>query len=356
MTKARRVLTRPGRVPGFVFSLFLAAVSVAPAAEIRVLSDRPVPAPLVWAFDVRWESDSSVLIAAGKTSVLEVSIDASGQAPRQVTPRHDEPGGFWLSSLLASSPTHLVVGAPVFSYSWTSRTKLDQRVIDFDASVDIDVFNDRILILGALKDEVGSFSPDGAIAWFGAIEDGRAGLHPILYSIYGPGAKAMGECGIFGLGAARFFPDGSFVLIPGVEPGIFWYTKSGQLQRTWESSALGLEDVCKPFFGLTDQLAIDPHARNRWLNQRKVVDEILPLPNGPGIIIREMKDHEIRWRMAMLTADGKVSWLDLPLVGSSTYSHLKGDVRGHRIVFLVAEHGKEKPAAVPRIVLAELKP
>ncbi|NJL29998.1 MAG: hypothetical protein HC897_19950 [Thermoanaerobaculia bacterium] len=168
----------------------------------------------------------------------------------------------------------------------------------------------------------------------------------------------MGECGIFELGAARFLPDSSFVLIPGVEPGIFWYSKTGELQRTWESSALGLEDDCKPMFGLTETLAIDPRALNQWLGQRKIVDEILPLPDGPGVVIRERRGAEISWRMAMLRMDGQVSWLDLPFKGSSTWSHLKGDVRGNRIVFLVVEHGAgiDKPAAVPRIVLAELTP
>jgi len=215
-----------------------------------------------------------------------------------------------------------------------------------------------LVILGGLKDEKGNFSPDGAIGWLGPIEKGREGLRPILYSAHGPGARAMGRCGVIGLGAARFMPDGSFVLIPGVEPGIFWYSKDGELQHTWESSALGLEDECKPMLDNMGDLAIDPNVQNRWLAARRIVDEILPLPDGPGVIIREIKDEKAQWRMARLRADGTVSWLDLPFKGSSTWARLKGDVMGTRIAFLVVEDSDnvEKPFAVPRLVIAELMP
>lgn len=341
---------------GLGVALLISLGSAAGAAEIRALSDRLVPAPLVWAFDVRWDSASSVLITAGQMGIFEVLTDTPDQPPRQVTPRNGEPGGFWLSTRLGSSPTNLVTGAPGRSYYTTTRSKYEPRQEVLDTIADLDLFGDQLLILGSWRDENGAYTPDGAIAWLGPVGAGQKGLRPVLYSSYGPGARGMGECGNLGLSGARFLADGSFVLVPGVEPGIFWYSKSGELQRTWESSAIGLEDECKPMLGITGPIRIDPHAQNQWLGQRRVVDEILPLAAGPGIIIRERHGAEIHWRMAMLTIDGKVSWLDLPLKGSSTYSHLKGDVRGSRIVFLVVEHGKEiqKPAAVPRIVLAEL--
>lgn len=326
------------------------------ASQLRLLAERPVPSSIVWAFDIRWASESSVLIAGGKAGVFEISASDQDGAPKQLIPGSDTPGGFWLSSLLARSSTHLVAGAPVFSYTWSALPKSIQQQIAFDAIVDLDVRGDRLVILGGLKDETGRFAPDGAIGWLGPIEAGREGLRPVLYSIYGPGAEAMGECGILGLGSARFLPDDSFVLIPGVEQGVFWYSKDGELQRAWESTALRLEDDCKPMLGRSGPLAVDPHARNRWLGQRRIVDEILPLPDGPGVIIRQLENGEVHWSMATLKSDGKVSWLDLPFKGSSIWSHLKGDVQGKQIAFLVVEHGKEKPSAVPRIVFAELVP
>lgn len=312
---------------------------------------------MIWAFDIRWASETAVWIAAGK-GVVEISTSEPGAPPLQFTPGRDEPGGFWLSSLLARSSTHLVVAAPVFSYFWSGLPKLTQQKVAFDVIVDLDVNGDRLVILGALKGEKGRFSPDGAIGWLGPIEAGREGLRPVLYSTYGSGAEAMGECGNLGLGAARFLLDGSYVLIPGVEPGIFWYSKAGELQRTWESSVLGLEDDCKSMLGRTDRLAINPDVQNRWLAQRRIVDEILPFPDGPGVILREVKDGKAHWRMALLKAGGNITWVDLPFKGSSTWSHLKGDVQGDRIAFLVVEHGNtvEKPFAVPRIVIAELVP
>jgi len=310
---------------------------------------------MTWGADVRWADDDSIWIAAAKAGVFELSAEDMESAPREVMPGEAN-GGFWLSSRLAISSTHLVVGAGVFSYEWMRRPQLEPTEEAFYGIADLDLFRDKLVILGGLKDEGNNFSPDGAIAWLGPVEAGQESLKPILYSKYGPGARAMGECGVLSIGAARFMLDGSFLLIPGVETGIYWYSPEGELKRAWESSALGLEDVCEPMLGRMAELAIDPHARNRWMGLRRVVDEILPLPQGPGVIIREMRDGEIVWEMAILGADGSVKWLDLPVKSSSSWSHLKGDVRGKKIVFLVVEHGKWEPAAVPRIVFAELGP
>jgi hypothetical protein len=191
------------------------------------------------------------------------------------------------------------------------------------------------------------------MAWLGPVE-GREARRTVLFSRHGPGSKAMAACGMLGLGAVRFLSDGSFLVVPGVEPGVFWYTASGELRRAWENREVGLEDECGPVIGRSAELAADPVARSRWVNRRVVVDEILALAEGPALVLRHQDDGTTRWSLVHLGADGRVERRDLAIVGASGWSHLKGDVRGHRVAFLVVEHGRDEPAAAPRLVFAEI--
>lgn len=329
-----------------------------PAPILRVLAERPLPASMVWAFDIRWADDRTVWIAAGKQGVVAVGVPGEPERPPGPVVAPEAPGAPWLATRLALSASHVVAGAPVFSYSWSRRSPLGFETVPFDAVVDLDLSAGRLLVLGGLRDERQRFSPDGAIGWIGPVEGEREELRPVLYSRHGAGARTMGECGMLGLGAVRFLGDGSFLIVPGVEPGILWYSPSGQLRRAWENREVGLEDECAPVLGRTGEIARDPVALNRWLGRRAVVDEILDLPQGPGLVIRRDDGGTIRWTLVRLGSGGEVDRTELPFSASSGWAHLKGDVRGRRVAFLVVEHGPdaEKPAAPPRLIFAELPP
>ena len=211
-----------------------------------------------------------------------------------------------------------------------------------------------MLVLGALKDGEGRYAPDGAMAWLGSVAGGREALKPILFSVHGPGSQGMAECDVAELGAVRFLGDGSLVVVPGVEPGVSWFNARGELQRTWESRNVGLEDECSPMFGKMGQLAADPEALIRWRNQRKVLDEILPLPDGPGLVVRQTLDGTTRWEVVVLSRDGGTEIRHLPITSTSGWAHLRGDVRGRQVVLLVSEYGRDRPAAAAKLILAEL--
>ncbi len=301
--------------------------------------------------DVRWAGDSSVLIAAGKAGVWEVFLKG-GAAPEVVIPGGRGPGRFWLASRLARSATHLVVAPPVFSLAWRSEETATLREEPFDAIVDLDVFEDRFVVLGARKDGEGRFSTDGAIAWQGKLAAGLDDLDPIYYSLSGPGAKPMADCWILELGAVRFLRDGSFLVVPGVEPGLYWYDASGSLKRAWESEALGLDGACS---GTRPGLAANPEAQFAWVNQRRVLDDILPLPAGPGLLLRDVVDGVTRWHLKVLHPDGSITTGEVPVTSTTGQAHLRGDVRGSRVALLVVEYGRERPAATPRLVIAEVR-
>ncbi len=318
--------------------------------SLEILSERSVPDSIEWAMDVRWASDRSVMIAAGQAGVWEVPTQGSGP-PEVVIGGSKESGGFWLASRLGRSATHLVVAPPLFSFAWRLAETSALRETPFDVVVDLDVFEDRLVILGGLKDMEGRYSPDGAIAWTGRLSDGSEGLKPIYYSIAGAGATPMAECAVLELGAARFLSDGSILVVPGVEPGIYWYDSSGNLVRTWESETFGLGGLCSANEGL----AASPEVQYTFVNRRRMLDDILPLPAGPGLLLRDFAGGENRWHLKILHRNGSIGHVEIPITSSTGKAHLRGDVRGNRVALLVVEYGRHAPAAKPRLIIAELR-
>lgn len=320
---------------------------------VEVHAEHLLPVPLLWAFDVRWYGPEKVLVAAGKSGVFELTVKEPVR-PVAFVPGSDA-GGPWISFHLGISESHWVVAAKVFSYYWGEPGDTKLETVAFDSIVDIDLHRDRVVLLGGRRNQEGVWAADGAMAWFGGVETKAEALKPILFSRSGPGAKPMADCISLALGGVRFLADGSFVVVPGAEPGVFWYSAEGQLVRTWESRALGLEDECEPVLGATRKLAISPEARSRWLNERRFVDEILPLEEGPGLLIRQVEDGITRWSLTVLDKAGGVDrrgWL--PVQSTGRWAHLQGDVLGNRVVFLVAEYGRDEPWATPRLIFGEL--
>jgi len=333
-----------------------------------VLSQTALPEPIEWAFDLRWDDDSSVLIAAGATGVVKIPVHNAAGGPQVVLPggaasrAATRSGGvqstIWLASRLALANDRLVAAAPIFTFSWKQRPEGRLHSAVHDVILDLDAQGDRLLILGALKEADGAFATDGAIAWIGKILAGAKGLRPVYFSIAGPGAKTVAKCGMLDLGGVRFLTDGSFLIVPGVESGIFWFSSEGKLLRTWESREVGLRSICTSLFGadeLRSAINTDPDARAEWLNRHRILDEILALPQGPTLVLRETIEGVTRWQFKVLGRDGGVETLDVPLTSTSGQAHLKGDVRGNRLALLKVEFGREKPVAPPQLILAEIR-
>lgn len=70
-------------------------------------------------------------------------------------------------------------------------------------------------------------------------------------------------------------------MVPGVQPGIHLYNAEGNLIRTWDSELVGLDTDCSTLS--PEQIrryATGWLPRVAWLNQRRTLDEILPLSDG----------------------------------------------------------------------------
>ncbi len=345
--------------------LLLATATGARAGEVelRISGERLLPESLLKAIDVRWAGAESVFLAVLPTGGVEYSLDPVNRDYRLATPAGFGEGGIGLTGRVAASEDYLAVASGMFLLGWKTRggeVRLDGRK-SFEGIEDIDVFENRLATLGIRRGEDGRMAPDGAIAWVGSLDAGLADLKPVLFSTAGPGARPMDHCATFEIGAVRFQRDGTLVVVPGAEPGVFLYDPAGKLLHTWETEPLGLDVRCGFDDDQLQLLAANFLARWSWLNQFRTVEDVLPLAQGPGLVIRQVTDSGTRWDLTILRRNEPALTMPLPVTTPSTTAHLRGDVRGEKVLLLLYDSasslrpGPKQDAAVPtRLIFGDL--
>lgn len=338
-------------VTGAALILAAGLAFAAPESGTRVLSDRPLPKALGTVSDLRWASADSLFLAAGRSGALRLRFEPEWGERELLIPSGSS---LWAAARVGASSRYLAAGAPAHTVAWRKLPAGDPQAIPLYSVVDLDVFEERIVLLGARKDERERFAPDGAIAWIGSLDKNLADLKPVLYSVAGPGARPMDACGAFEIGAVRFLGDGSFLVVPGVEPGVFLYDRTGKLLRSWEAREVGFDAEC----GLTDEqmnlLSASLEPRSAWINQRRVLDDIVALPQGAGLLVRQVANGKTGWQIKVLRRDGRISSHAVPFTSPSPHWHLRADVRGERIAFLLKEHNPSSAPSPFRLVLTTL--
>jgi len=203
--------------------------------------------------------------------------------------------------------------------------------------------------------------PAPSLAWVGPLSAHPAkDLQPLpLYDAGGAKSPGLVNCEELLLGTARFLPDGSLFVVPGFQPGAHLFSATGRLLRTWDTTALGLDALDCAHLSAADHVRFgrSPQARFDYLNQHRVLEEVLPLKEGPGLLIRSVKDGKVTWDLTVLQSGERVLSYAVPIAGELPYDRLRGDVRRNRIVLLRAAHGFDKlapPYRANRIVVAEL--
>lgn len=334
-----------------------------------VLSEEPLSA----AIEVRWASPDALWLGLGRKGVLKVRPGENGLAVAETPAIRgcDGSGCFAFSTRLANSSRFLLVGSPIHGYKWLDRRNgvLQQPPASAVVPhvVDLDLYSGRALILGSRwgdEEEGGrsSFSPDGAIAWEVDLGVDRPHLRPVFHSSSGPGAETMNNCGIFELGGVRYLDDGGYVLVPGSEPGVYHYGADGKLLRTWDSEALGIDADCRMTVEKRDRWSASIYLRNvEWMNRRRIVDEVLALPGGAGVVVREVVGGETHWSLLLLQKNGAVRNIPLPLSSPSPFARLSGDAHADRLAFVVEDPADDREHfdgslsyAPRRLVIAEL--
>jgi hypothetical protein len=298
-----------------------------------------MPPALLTAVDVRWASDSSLYLTLLRDGAVEASLDLAHPRIVKMIPGMREPGGAF-SYFLGASPEFVATSGPLW-VTWRTIAAPPRAEDAFDSIHDIDVSKDQLLVVAARRDAKGRFAPEGAIAWIGSLRRGLADLKPVAYDATGPGVKNLNACSTFQMGGARFMKDGSFLVVPGVQPGIYLYSPEGKLLRTWDSATVGLDSDCGSLSQeQVRRYAVDWLGRAAWLNQRRILDDILPLQQGPGLVIRSVSQGQVHWTLKVLTKAGGIPTYNIPLKSQNELSTLKGDVRGNKIVFVMSAFKK----------------
>lgn len=338
--------------------VFLAALH-AESKSVRLSGARSItlPAAIEYPFDVRWKTDATVLVAAGRSGVLEVDLERPGATNVEIpggglpSVTEGEVRSFFFSALLGYSAGNVMTGSPFLAFAW----KLNgQQPVDVPYAniVDFDIHEERAVVLGVRGNAEGHWGSVGS-----TLSSARfVGTRTHFDAMAGPDTERMRACHILQLGAVRFTPDGRTIVAPGVVPDVQLFDRRGRLIRTWRTAGLGYQDGCGLSFEQSEALA-DITPRQQWRNRRQLLDELVVLPEGPVLIIRQPAADGTRWRGILLPYDGAPVALSIPVSSPSPHAHIKGDVRNNRVVFSVYEATGpgQKRVDRPRLVLCGIE-
>jgi hypothetical protein len=315
--------------------------------ELRLLDRVPLPTLHSAATDIRWAGDDSVYVSWDRDGVFEMGLN--GVKRRTMVPDVKTLGKINYYESLAISPTTLAVASVSWGIVWRPlKANPDGKITVRSQRVPIvnslDFSGDRLLMLGLAEfegDEKGNppeFAPHGDVAWVGTLSDRLANLKPVLYDVGGAGAPNYFNCRFNPMDAARFLAGGSFIIAPGFQDGIHLYDASGRVVRTWTNEEVGIDshsDCHRMSYQETERFATEA-GWGPWLNRHHVLDAILPLPQGPGLLVRSWgPDGRAHWTLKVLQAGG-IRTYAVPIVGRRPSDRLRGDVRDGKIVLLLA--------------------
>jgi len=333
-----------------------AAGPAAAAISFRTISSAALPDGVI-ARDVRWAGPSEAYVSIGNRGVVRTRVDSTAQLTSMI-PAGDS-SGLSISGLVGVGQTHVLIGSPMGSVGWiplagTAR-KVDHKSLL--TVMDIDAQADTAAVLGSDRGPLQGLSRDGTIAWIGSLSKGLSDLRPLMKGRSKPGAKDMARCSILETGAIRFMQDGSLIVVPGAEPGVSRYSASGKLMQTWDTEPLGIVDDCSIADNELHLIASDFKSRIDWYASRVILDEILPLPGGPALLLRRVEKGVTKWDLVTLPyRGGKSERVALPVTMPTPRAHVRGDVRGNQIILLLFEDPlpRQKPVAPPRLVVLSI--
>jgi len=341
--------------PLLLLGLLALAAPAAAAISLRVISSTPLPDGVI-ARDVRWAGPSEVYVSTGKEGVIRTRVDSTVRGTK-VMPGGEQ-GGFVISGLVAVGKNHVFVASPMGAVGWIPLTggarKLGQKGLL--SVMDIDARADTAAVLGADSGPIQGLARDGTIAWIGSLSKNMSDMRPLMKGRAKPGGKDMARCSILETGAIRFMQDGSLVVVPGSEPGVYRYSTSGKLLQTWDTEPLGIVDDCWISEKELLLVARDFGRRIDWYASRVILDEILPFRAGPAFLLRRVEKGVTKWDVVTLPYRGESQRVALPINMPTPRAHVRGDIRGDQLVLLVFDDPLpgQKPVAPPRLVVLSI--
>lgn len=357
-----------GRASALAFVAAFVAVAAgagAPASSrpaFEIVGERVLPHAVGWVFDVRWLDDDTVAVAAGRHGVFTVPVLDAETPPRPVAGSER----LQFAGRLAVSETLLATAFPLGVVGWRARGGRGDWHQDAPLAtiVDFDVTADQALFLGARRVDMPGhprpvWAPEGGILFRSALDRDEIPLSRLMTARSGIDGKAMemALCGILELGAVRFLSGDRYVVIPGVQPGVFVYAADGDLSRAWSSSSLGIYDDCQVEERQMATLSADLGERLEWWQRHTVLDDLVPWGEWFAAIVRTPRGDGATWAFHPFGTDGPGAVVELPLSAASRGLHVRADTRGDRLAVLLFDYEEEEklgpPKHRPRLLVLE---
>lgn len=343
------------------------ALGAGASAGVRVVAEHNLPPETRWAWDVRWVSHASVAVTHAGDGTFQVPL-APGQPASLLIPagsrRVPGPVGqdrtlIWAHTMLGVSDRFLAVAAPSFELGWVPRKPGGgaPRVVEFTGAVDLDVHDNRLLVVG-LRGGAPAVAGEGpTILWETNLEASTESVFRPRFSLSRSVPEIELDDWLHASASAkvRFLSDGSFLFVPGVMAGVYWYDRDEHLLRAWNSEALGLDVVERSDPAAARRAASNRGAMLALRNGLRLVDEILPLPEGPAVVVRQARKDDVLWTMHLLRRDGSVTSMALPMHTSSPNWILSGDAQGRRVILILFEICVQGPRTCSPSRLVELE-
>jgi hypothetical protein len=338
----------------------------AESLSIETISETSLPPDLAAARDVRWSDQGRLLLAIVHRGVVRVDYAEGKLGSQSLLIPEGSPPGIVVPAHLASTKDILAVASGASEMLWRSllpgggegrlgewwSEDAHQGITFFE---DIDVRERDLVVLGLMR-SAHRMGPDGAIAWRTVLGEPNAQLVPVLYSLAGPGARPFQACALFGIGHARFFPDGRLLIVPGAEPGILVLSSGNLPVKSWDTTSIGVDVDCN----FPDQklylFAANEAERWKYLSQFSFIDAALPTEQGVLLFVKAAASGgRSRWT-AILERDGEPSLsLPLPWESSSPYDRLSADIQAGRLILLISEVVPNAPPRAGKLIEVRMK-
>jgi hypothetical protein len=366
MNKSYKRACRRGILLGGAMLLaFLgAAPAEPPAPSLRILGRYTLPPGGSPFTDIRWATDNSVFVMRTYHGLEEIQVGPDLKTLRQPVPPVKVLGGFDRMARLGVSGQYIAFASEGHIMAWRSRDSKGPGLVVFrrkeiGLAEDIDLSDDRLVLLGTPYKTFPE--AEAGVAWLGTLGSDLKDWKPLLAAPAGPDGErsaALFDCETVALGAVRFLADRSILVVPGFLPGAYQFDAQGNPVRTWSQQEIGLTTDCRNISDeVSRQLAGFPSTRLPWLNQRRVLEEILPFPQGPGLLIRSRRaDGKITWELKILGSQGVATYA-LPIVGNRPGDRLRADVHNGKIALLMLSDflpSTAKDDQYGELILAEL--
>ena len=288
-------------------------------------------------------------MAASREAVVELNPKRSGEYSYVVKPR--EPWQSTFAFAIGGRPDGLLIASRVHDVRWTTAFAGKMNTIAEDSGLemimDVDRLGEDVLVLAGRRSKSGVYLEDGVWAFRGKIRGDKIDLQPFYVSPEGPGAASFNNCVVLDLPRVRFLADGRFLFVPGVDPDVLLFDAAGKLLKRWSTADLGISSGCDIPADRKDEVARDPTARWTWLNRRLLVDDIVELPGGLALFVREFGAGLPKWTVVRLPLDARsIERAELPLETQLKQSRIAADRNGSQMAVL--EYFLDREDARPR--------